>query len=261
MRDDRFSGDSGNTLWTLSALEAAQDAGQLPPWAADAYSGFKATVLDPGFPCTFGIVAQEKGMLRYAFAPSARAEADRLHIRAAITEYLEHLKGLSRTDAAMALLVLFLHADGIAPSLESHQQEAWDLLQYLHDSDPAPWRSDIPTDPDHPLWSFCFAGSALFVNISSPAHQMRLSRNLGSALTLIIQPREGFDVVAPDTSKGRRTRAMIRQRLAEFDQVPPYPELGFYQDPRNREWKQYGIPDDDQPGPARCPLHVRKPQT
>jgi FPC/CPF motif-containing protein YcgG len=51
---------------------------------------------------------------------------------------------------------------------------------------------------------------------------------------------------------------MIRERVEAYDEVPIYPELGYYKDPRNREWKQYGIPDGDEPRRTRCPFLVRK---
>ncbi|HVR98104.1 MAG TPA: YqcI/YcgG family protein [Thermoanaerobaculia bacterium] len=242
---------SETTLWTRpEELEAALAGQFLPDWAAEAYGTFKAS--------TFGIVAQQRGTLLYAFAPSLEERTDRLRVQLLIGEYLRHLKALTREEAAFALMVLFVDPRSLPPELEAHHQAVWDLLQFLHEEDDFPWAPGVPTDPDHPLWSFCLGESPLFVNISSPAHRQRQSRNLGSALTLIIQLREGFDLVAPDTPTGRRVRETIRNRIESFDGTPTYPELGYYQDPRNREWKQYGIPDGNQSRPARCPFHTRK---
>ncbi|HVR98384.1 MAG TPA: YqcI/YcgG family protein, partial [Thermoanaerobaculia bacterium] len=245
-------------LWTRPQLETALAGQLLPEWAAEAYGTFKAKVLDPRFPCTFGIVAQQRGTLLYAFARSLEDQTDRLHIQSSITEYLGRVKALAREESALTLLVLFVDPRSLPPELEAHHHAVWDLLQFLHEEDDSPWAPGVPTDPDHPLWSFCLGESPIFVNISSPAHRQRQSRNLGSALTLIIQLREGFDLIAPDTPTGRRVRETIRNRTESFDGTPTYPELGYYQDPRNREWKQYGIPDGNQSRPARCPFHTRK---
>lgn len=245
-------------LWTRSQIEAALAEQPLATWAREAYDTFKAKVTDPGFPCTFGIAAQQRGTLLYAFARSLQAEADRLHIQAMIREYLDRLAGLGKEESSFILLVLFVDPRSLPPELEVHHEAVWDLLQFLHEADPSPWVPGVSTDPEDPLWSFCLAGSPLFVNISSPAHRRRRSRNLGSALTLVIQLREGFDLVAPDTPTGRRVRGMIRERIEAFDEVPIYEELGYYKDLRNREWKQYGIPDGDQPQRARCPFLMRK---
>jgi FPC/CPF motif-containing protein YcgG len=245
-------------LWTRSQVQAALAEQRLAGWACEAYGTFKAKVLDPRFPCTFGIVAQQRGTLLYAFADSLRTDAGRFHIQALITEYLAHLQGLTKEESSFTLLILFVDPQSLPPELEAHHQAVWDLLQFLHEEDSSPWAPGVATDPDHPLWSFCLAGAPLFVNISSPAHRQRQSRNLGSALTLILQLREGFDLVAPDTPAGRRVRGIIRDRIEVFDQVPTYAELGYYKDPRNREWKQYGIPDGPEPQMTRCPFQMRK---
>ena len=256
--DERLTPTLENLLWTRSQIETALVEQRLAGWTREAYNTFKTKVSDPRFPCTFGIVAQQRGTLLYAFARSLRAQADRLHIQSLVLEYLDRLAGLTKEESSFTLLVLFTDPQSLPPQLEAHHQEVWDLLQFLHEEDSSLWAPGVSTDPDHPLWSFCLAGSPLFVNISSPAHRQRQSRNLGSALTLIIQLREGFDLVAPDTPAGRRVRGTIRDRLAAFDELPVYSELGYYKDPRNREWKQYGIPDGPEPQITRCPFRMRK---
>jgi FPC/CPF motif-containing protein YcgG len=256
--DEQLVPSLGSRLWTRPQLEAVLAEQRLPGWACEAYGTFKAKVLDPRFPCTFATIAQQRGTLLYAFARSVHGTADRLHIQSLIAEYLAHLAGLTKEESSFALLILLVDPQSLPPELDAHHQAVWDLLQFLHEADPSPWAPEVATDPDHPLWSFCLTGSPLFINISSPAHRQRQSRNLGSALTLVLQLREGFDLVAPDTSTGRRVRGMIRNRITSFDAVPVYSELGYYKDPRNREWKQYGIPDGPEPRVSRCPFQMRK---
>jgi FPC/CPF motif-containing protein YcgG len=36
-----------------------------------------------------------------------------------------------------------------------------------------------------------------------------------------------------------------------------HPDIGFYGDHRNREWKQYALPDDNEPEMGACPFHTR----
>lgn len=70
----------------------------------------------------------------------------------------------------------------------------------------------------------------------------------------LVQARDGFDIVAGDTVQGRNARRIIRQKLAAYDAIPMYPELGHYGDPANREWKQYFVPEANQPVTAVCPF-------
>jgi FPC/CPF motif-containing protein YcgG len=39
--------------------------------------------------------------------------------------------------------------------------------------------------------------------------------------------------------------------------MPVHPDIGFYGDPINREWKQYALPDDNEPEAGICPFHAR----
>ena len=49
-------------------------------------------------------------------------------------------------------------------------------------------------------------------------------------------------------------RDRIRRRAAAWDGLPPHPDLGFYGDPGNLEWKQYCLPDDNMPATGTCPF-------
>jgi N-omega-hydroxy-L-arginine synthase len=102
----------------------------------------------------------------------------------------------------------------------------------------------------------CFAGMQLFVNMSSPAHARRHSRNLGRHLLFIINPRERFDVVAGETPEGARVRQVIRDRAAAYDGMSHAPALGKYLKGQ-LEWPQYALPDDNETTPAACPFHQR----
>jgi uncharacterized protein len=36
-----------------------------------------------------------------------------------------------------------------------------------------------------------------------------------------------------------------------------HPDIGFYGNIGNREWKQYALPDDNEPEAGGCPFHTR----
>jgi FPC/CPF motif-containing protein YcgG len=138
-----------------------------------------------------------------------------------------------------------------------YHRQAWGVLQYLHHNDPHPWPPDLTTDPDDPLWSFCFAGVPLFINVSCPAHRRRQSRNLGPSLVLVLQPRHGFDGVGGAHVKGDEVRKKIRALIEQFDGQPAAPELGTYSRTENREWWQYALLEGNGPRTDRCPLRIR----
>lgn len=246
---------SEKVLWDRQSLESALDKHQPPSWVAEVYTSFKGKVSDKHFPCPFAIEAQKKGKLLYAFAQSTEADIDLFHIHAALLEYLKHVQGIPPVKAAMTVLILFIKVEKDQLSIEAYHQKTWRILEFLHDHDPSLWPKTVPTDPNDPAWAFCFAGTALFINMNTPANRARQSRNLGPVLTLVIQPRDGFDVIAGDTPKGRRIRAVIRERVAAYDSIAPSPELGTYGDPSKHEWKQYGLLDTNDPVRTQCPFH------
>lgn len=144
-------------------------------------------------------------------------------------------------------------------TVEAYHAIGWRVLQYWHDIDPGGWPDTVTRDPDAPFWSMCFAGTQIFVNMSSPAHAVRRSRNLGPAFTLVINPRERFDAVAGDTPQGRRMRAHIRERIEAYDGLPHSPLLGSYE-AGEIEWWQYGLGETNEPPARGCPLRMRLDQ-
>lgn len=227
------------TLLRVAEVEAAT----LAPWARSAYEEIRDKVLDDAFPCTFGTVAQRRGDVLYAFLDPAG-------LRDALIAYTDFLRPL---EPVVASLTPFAAVMPTIPDFTEQQyfDYGWSLLQRLHDEDPYPWPSRIPTDPDDPTWSYCFGGMPLFVNFKTPTHERRRSRRTERSYMLLFQSRDGFDVVATD-----RARNAIRRKLAAYDAVPVYPELGHYATADNREWRQYFVPEENAPLASRCPFHV-----
>ena len=140
---------------------------------------------------------------------------------------------------------------------------AWNALEWIHIHDPERWPDEIPDDPDNPAWCFCFNGVQLFINMSSGEHKRLRNRNLCDFMTLVINPRENFDAVASlNTRQGRLLRENIRKRLEKYNNGFVPPELGFYGEESNKEWKQYQLEEEGMKRPDRCPFshvsHSRK---
>jgi FPC/CPF motif-containing protein YcgG len=85
---------------------------------------------------------------------------------------------------------------------------------------------------------------------------------IGSKLVLVINPREVFDVVAPQNKlKGLKIRQKIRARIKKYNSDAPIPtQLGFFGDPNNKEWQQYQLIEPGSLVLNTCPLHMKKEQ-
>jgi uncharacterized protein len=241
-------------ILSVAEIEQANDGGQLSPWATCAYVELTTKVSDDAFPCTFGTVAVRKGDLLTAFVETT--DQDQIHSQLAhlLTAYTDRVRPLTPVAASLLPLAIFLRPPVGVSTVAQYFHYGWSLLQWLHEHDPQPWPARVPSQPDDPAWSFCYAGVPLFVNFKTPAHEHRRSRHMGGAYMLLIQTRDGFDIVAGDTPQGRRARDLIRRKLATYDPIPTYPELAHYGTPDNREWKQYFVPDDATPIATQCPF-------
>ncbi len=245
-------------LLTPAGVETFRSQHALSPWAETAYRELVAKVEDPAFPCTFGTVALRKGDLLAAFVEAQDPAGLRQGLCQCFVEYTDRMRALDPVAASLHPLAIFLPPPTGVRTVAEYFEFGWSLLQWLHEHDPAAWPERVPRDPDDPAWSYCFGGIPLFVNFKTPAHLERRSRRMAGAYLLLVQTRDGFDVVAGDTPQGRRARALIRQKLSVYDPIPPYPELAHFGTTSNREWKQYFVPDDNRPVADDCPFTNRK---
>jgi uncharacterized protein len=239
----------------LAAGKLVHPAGALPDdWSRVAADRFGERLLSRKnlFPCIFGTDALRKASLRYAFVPSG---AERVRYLAdALGEFVQAAPLLGKRTS----LVAFFEPGERLETLDDYGRYSWSLLQAVHDADTEPWPASIPADTEHPEWEFCFAGMPMFVVVNTPAHQRRMSRFF-DYLCVTFQPRFVFDDIGEDSTRGRNARKIIRGRLNVYDALPPTPLLGGYGTPGNREWTQYFLTDDNDPGAAqdRCPFRVR----
>lgn len=229
------------------------DADGLTEWSRTAMAEIAERLQDPAFPCVFARRAWQGGTLRFAFCdddPFSSAYA-------ALTAYTAFVQSTPVMARLLhPLCIIFRNRQGW--SGQDQHAQAWRLLDQLHRRDPAPWPDDVPADPEHPAWSFCFNGVQLFVNMSSQAHLQLRSRNLGHCLVLVINPRENFDVIAgANTPNGRAVRDRIRRRVVAYNGVELPASLGFHGDVHNREWKQYQLDEPGHHAPPACPFFHR----
>lgn len=225
-------------------------------WHRLAFEEIASRLVGPDFPCVFSRNAFRKQLLRFVFVADGGSDGIR-HLAQGLTEYVELARTWDgRLDTAYPLVVAFSPEAVTADSVEDHHAFGWHVLQELHRVDPAPWPEDVERRPDSASWSMCFNGMPLFCNMSSPAHRVRRSRNLGGHFVLVINPRERFDVFAGDTPSGRKVRANIRNRIHRYDGIQHSPQLGSY-GVGALEWLQYGLIEENKARTDTCPFEPR----
>ncbi|AND37843.1 YqcI/YcgG family protein [Cytobacillus pseudoceanisediminis] len=220
----------------------------VPEWVIQEYKTFHDTVTDKTFPCYFGMTAEMRGELRYAYI----TQEDWSNLPEALESFIELF------DAPKLIrhgLFVFVEPETDEKPLEHYREYFWNILQYLHKVDTKPWPKDYPTDPDHHLWAFSFAEEPFFVFGNAPAYKQRKTRDLGNSLVLGFQPRRIFEGLEGTSKGGIMSREKVRERVEKWDGLPTHPNISHYGDPEHREWKQYFIGDDIKPIEGKCPFH------
>ncbi|MEV6833745.1 YqcI/YcgG family protein [Streptomyces sp. NPDC051133] len=244
---------SQQTTRLISQTHVLEDGEE---WHRAAFDEIASYLTDPGFPCVFSRNAYRKQLLKLVFVEDAGSRGIR-HLAQALTEYVELSRAWDgQLNSAYPLVAVFAQDAADASTVADYHAFGWRVLQELHHADPDPWPAGIGDDPDTESWSMCFNGMPLFFNMSSPAHRNRRSRNLGSRFTLVVNPRERFDVFAGETPSGRKVRANIRERIHRYDGMPHSPQLGSY-GTGALEWFQYGLIDENAERGGSCPFRPR----
>ncbi|WP_167058771.1 YqcI/YcgG family protein, partial [Burkholderia sp. Ax-1719] len=238
--------------WTSRVIQGERIGAEiaLPAWLDASYQTLRSQVMDPAYPCFFGTVAERRGEMFYAFVegkgPGDMAASMETFARlAALPEYRKNN------------IAVFFEPDEEPLRHEDYQRHFWRILQQLHDADPNP-AADAYPDPSDEAWEFAFAGIEMFVVCALPSFATRHSRNLGPGMVLLFQPRAVFVDTITNKVIGREARNQVRQRLLKWDEVEPHPDLGFYGDPGNLEWKQYFLGDNNARAGDVCPFLSRK---
>ncbi|CAM3616771.1 YqcI/YcgG family protein [Cytobacillus oceanisediminis] len=220
----------------------------VPEWVIKEYLTFHDTVTDKTFPCYFGMTAELRGELRYAYI----TQEDWSNLPEALESFIDLFNAPKMIRHG---LFVFVEPEKEEKSLEHYRESFWNILQYLHKVDTKPWPKDYPTDPDHHLWAFSFAEEPFFVFGNAPAYKQRKTRDLGNSLVLGFQPRRIFEGLEGTSKGGIMSREKVRERVEKWDGLPTHPNISHYGDPEHREWKQYFIGDDVKPIEGKCPFH------
>lgn len=235
-------------------LSILSDGGSrdMPRWAYDALSSLVQTLncSEPMFPCLYGVRAFRAGALRYTIV-SGTDDAAMDQLACDLEQYIRS----KQAETEISSLLAAFPPDASMLTVDDYGKRFWSVLKRLHERDPCPWPSDIPTDTDEQLWEFCFAGEAIFAFAACPAYALRRSRRT-KTLMIAFQPRVMFDRLYQRPEQLHRTRAIIGRRMLAFDGLSLHPDLGLYHDPDNREWRQYMLPDNDEPVTGSCPMRI-----
>lgn len=248
-----LSPDSLTPLWRKPQLEVRLAQSALPAWVQASYTAFVETLSNDQFPCFFGTIAEQKEMLRFVIAPPLTEPMAMPHLLTAIYQYLEEEAIVAHTSQHddvffLTLVILFPPAPSIL-TLDHYAQQAFDVLNALHQLDPAPWPTDIATASPDRRWRYCLGGRSLFVNVSTPANQQRRSRHLGPGMVFVINPEDLFEKAWDRW--GEQPRREIYHRVEQYDAIPPYPLVYPWDNEGDRHHihaKVMVLPEDNQGG-------------
>jgi uncharacterized protein len=225
----------------------------LPLWQQIAYRSFSSMVADdentyPCIPARHGFLSNN---LRFSFIGDPREDCSIKELADSLREYG---KCSRHTGKYASLAVFFETPEDMLEDydVENYRQLFWSVLNKVTTFDEMEWPEDIPTDPAHNKWEFCFNGEPYFCFCATPAHKIRKSRHFPSLL-IAFQPRWVFEEMNDSTAFGRKMKKLIRKRIVEYDGIAGHPDLKWYGQEDNYEWKQYFISDDES-SPSKCPF-------
>ncbi len=242
-------------LYTKSWLE--ENLESIQNWQQDAFKHFSNMIADKGntYPCIPGRQGFLSNNLRFGFTSDPREDGSIEDLAFLLKSYGE----ISRDTGKYASLVVFFKTpEQFKDNYRVAEFESlfWSVLNRVSAIDEVEWPEDIPTDPSHHEWEFCFHGEPYFAFCATPGHIFRKSRSF-PCFMMAFQPRWVFDEINDSTVFGRKLKKAIRKRLADYDDVPIHPDLKWYGQTDNHEWKQYFLSDDES-SPSKCPYTYMK---
>jgi uncharacterized protein len=252
-REDVLPSDGfnpGDWKSRIIAGRATGAAANPPAWLDASYDTMCGHVMDPAYPCFFGTMAEKRGEMFYSYVN----DQDTRDLPATMQTFAELV---SLPQYRKNNIAVFFEPDREPLTHAAYNDWFWSILQHLHDVDPDP-HADAQPDPSHEDWEFSFAGVETFVVCACPSFRQRHSRNLGPGMVLLSQPRSVFVDTITNKVIGREARNQVRKRIETWDAIPAHPDLGFYGDPGNLEWKQYFLDDANLPADDRCPFLKRQ---
>jgi uncharacterized protein len=227
---------------------------QLLKWEKEVLEKFEDKMKDKNcpFPCIPATQGFSMNHLRYGFLGDPCSDSS-------IDELADLLSIYSKTAIEYgkytSLIVFFRTPIKLVETytVEQFEQLFWKHLNGLTNVDQVQWPKQIPTDPHHPLWEFCYNGEQYFMYCATPAHKNRKSRQF-DVYMLAITPRWVLTEFGKSEAFAQRIRTQVRKRLENYDSIPIHPDLNSYGNPDNFEWKQYFLHDDNT-ALLKCPFH------
>lgn len=176
-----------SSLLDQEKIKEGMEKGILKEWMITTYSDFRNSLLDDSapYPCYFAVEAEKNGLIRYIFAESAYDTHELLNIRDGVYEYIKSYKSIGKRTT----LVIFFKPSENELRAEDYKKQFWNVVKFLNENDPEPWPSEIPKDPNHPEWEFCFGGEPIFLVCRAPFYSDRKSRFTANGLEITMQPR------------------------------------------------------------------------
>jgi len=234
----------------LYKFENTQD--DIPKWVENSIISFKKTMLDEKnpFPCHFAKQGIENSTFRYTYITKEEIATPQT-FKLALIEYLKVYKTIDWPS----VLVTFIETNE-ENSLENHEQNFWNILQYLNNEDKGEWPIDIPKDPNNHQWQFCFQDTPIFVNGHSSEYKNRISRSSKCDMMLVIQTIDTLKPVSGTSKMSDRIRKTIRERVNKYDKIEVSNLLGSYPNEDSNEWKQFWLPDENV-DKTKCPMHIK----
>ncbi|MRX71605.1 hypothetical protein GJU40_05365 [Bacillus lacus] len=222
----------------------------LEEWKLDAYYAFceKMENKSSKFPCIPAQLGYAKDHFRYAFIGNPAEEGASRELGMVMEAFAE----LDRTGQYSSLVIFFDSSSLHDASILDYERLFWRLLSDACSHDKKEWPLHLSDNPEDNSWEFAFHGEPYFVYCGTPAHENRLSRK-GKYLTLALTPRWVLQEFQSSGDKSEKIKMAIRERLQKYDEVLPHPELKWYGQEDNFEWKQYFL-RDDATSPSKCPF-------
>jgi FPC/CPF motif-containing protein YcgG len=251
--------EGGEDIMGLYTKEAINHT-VLDCWKKDAFEKFEEKIADNQklYPCIPATLGHQLNRFRYGFVSSPYEASSSEELACLLEDYS---KCFRKTGQYTSLIIFYEPSLEISKnrSVELYQQLFWGQLNQISELDRVEWPSHIPTDPDNPLWEFCFHGEQYFIYCATPSHKNRMSRHFPYFM-LAITPRSVLEEFYSAPTHAEKIKAKIRKRLEDYDSLLIHPDLNTYGQEDNFEWKQYFLPDDDT-SPLKCPFNHTKKKT
>lgn len=215
----------------------------------------KMTDQDSKFPCIPAYQGYILHHFLYGFASDPRTRDAAKDMAKLLKEYGIRSKKMGDYTA---LVIFFDTPENVRETFSVNNYEVifWNLLNQVSQLDTSEWPNHIVNDPSHYSWEYCFESEQYFVYCATPAHVKRKSRSFPYFM-LAITPRWVLQKFFSCREQSQKVQKTIRERVHAYDSMQPHPDLKWYGQKDNLEWKQYFLRDDNTTLPV-CPFRVKK---